>query len=393
MKIRIEAGALTRKEITGVGYYTRGITTALSSLPGAHVDAFTLNNSPIKHLRPSETLSLSYPRSLPLRVYRKLAQFYLAPPFDSSLDPVDVTLFPDFAVWPTQKSGLRGVVIHDLTFMEYPDFLAKRKVLGIRLPVTYWYLSQIVGYSVRHADFIVTVSSSVKNELVETYGLNPDSIIVTPIPPHDEFLSQANNLLTKSFILDTYKIKTPHYILCVGTIEPRKNHLATLHAYLKLPLDLRQKYSLVFAGSVGWSSDETIKEIKHAQTQGENIVITGYFDMSHSYALYHHASLFTSASHYEGFGMPLMESIAAQTPMVLSDIPIYREVADDAALYIHVDNPEAYADAIAATLTDRQLRKKLIAKGEARLSAYSWKMNAQLIVSHCKKLFSTSKRK
>jgi glycosyltransferase involved in cell wall biosynthesis len=84
--------------------------------------------------------------------------------------------------------------------------------------------------------------------------------------------------------------------------------------------------------------------------------------------------------------MPLLESLAAKTPMVLSNIPVFQEVAHDAAIYIDTDNSPAYAGVIEKLLTDSKDRQILITKGNERLKHYSWDDNAQLIIAYCRDL-------
>lgn len=383
MNIRIEVGSLNKQQVTGVGYYTLGLVNALKTLKDVHVDTFLLGtrdkeNDSIDHLK-----KLSVHR-VPLneKIYRKLHQFGLAPVFDGKMLPADITIFPDFAAWPMRRSKLCAVVIHDLTFIKHPEYMRARKFLGVRLPVTTWYLSNVVRHAAKKADIIITVSYSIKEDISSLLGVDPEKIIVTPIPASNIFLNPAKHGMSKKNLCQKYTISTPDYILSVGTIEPRKNQLATLRAYLQLPLQDRSRYSLVFAGSYGWDCNIFLDEFKKAKEAGENLILTGYFDFKDSYSLYHHASLFTSASHYEGFGMPLMEAMAAGTPLIVADIPVFHEVAEDAAIYVAVNKPKDYARNIETLLHNPSRRQYLINQGYRRKNIYSWQQNATLLTKY-----------
>lgn len=391
LSIRIEAGSINTERVTGVGYYTESLIEAMSKLPHVAIDVFALGSEKAtlsEHLRAATIHSLYVVPWLNQRIYRKLHQYFLAPPCDTTLPAVDVTIYPDFALWPTVNSKINGVVIHDLTFIKHPEFMRSRKLGPFSIPVTTWYLSAVVHKAVRRADFIITVSESIKSELISLLDVPADMIVVTPIPPRENFKQQATTHPTKNDLLQKYKIPTEDYILSVGTLEPRKNHIALLKAYLHLPQTVRASHSLVIAGGKGWGCDETLKAIHEAQQSGENIVLTGYFDTEDAHQLYSHATIFSSASHYEGFGMPLMESMYVGIPMVVSDIPVFKEVSGDAALYVDTSNSTVYAAALLSLLKDPGLREHLTSLGRKRLLGFSWQRNAQKVEDLCRVLLT-----
>ena len=393
MNIRIEVGSLNRKEITGVGYYTLGLIQALEKINNVHIDAFLLRSPAGKDLpvTQSETLSI-YEIPTSQKTYRKLHQFGLASVFDTKMPPADVTIFPDFALWPTSNSKINAVIIHDLTFIKHPEYMRSRSFARFHIPVTTWYLSNVVRRAVKKADFIITVSNSIKEDLISLLNVDPSRIIVTPIPPSDDFINPVKHHLNKKELYQKYDISTPYYILSVGTIEPRKNQLSILRAYLQLPKEDRSKYSLVFAGGYGWSNYIFLEEFKKAKNIGENVILTGYFDSKDSYSLYKYASLFTAASHYEGFGMPIMEAIATGTPPLLANIPIFKEVAGDAAMYVDVSKPKIYSRSMEQLLHDHKLRKHLINQGSDRKYIYNWQDNAITLMNHFYKKIKASEK-
>lgn len=383
MKIRVEAESILRDSITGVGYYTKSLIESLKAADNINVDSFTLPTKTTKNSFKVTTIS-----GLPRRLYVKLNQFGLAPSFDTKLAPVDLTIFPDFALWPTRKSKINAVVIHDLTFLKYPEYMRVRSIGPIKLPVTTWYLSSVTKNALRKSNLIITVSNNTKDELVSTFGVAAEKIITTEIPPSNEFIAQKNTAIAKRDLLKKYSIPTEKYILSVGTIEPRKNQVATLRAYLQLPDNIRSSHSLVFAGGAGWSSDVFLNEFKKAKLSGENVVLTGYFDQNDSYGLYDNASLFTSASYYEGFGMPVLEAATTQTPTVLSDIPVFREITNDKSIYIEPSDTEAYSEALRIVLTDSAMRKKNIVAGSINIRRYSWEENSKRIIAAANRILS-----
>lgn len=376
MKVRIESSSTIRSSLSGVGNYTRLLGSSLKDLDDVMVEEISLPGEDAPPHSPVKII-----KGIRLRLYRKLNQFGIAPAFDRLLDPVDLTIFPDFALWPTRKSRLNAVVIHDLTYLKYPEYLRVRTIGPFKLPVTRMYLSSVTKRSIYKASFVITVSQTVRQDIQDHFAIPPEKIVVTEIPP-----VHKKNSIRKSSLRKKYAIPTEDYILCVGTIEPRKDQLSTLTAYLGLPKHIRQRYALVFAGGAGWSSDALLKDIKSAQAQGENVVLTGYFDSEDSSALYSHATLFTLASHYEGFGMPVLEAMAAKTPTLVSNIPVFREVCGDASLFVNPKDVKDYTGSMLQLLQDAALRDLLVTRGIANIKKYSWSQNAQRIVNKASEL-------
>jgi glycosyltransferase involved in cell wall biosynthesis len=374
MKIRVEVSSLASANLSGVAQYTKRLTEVLDSQPNTWVQASYFNflnrqvtpNLTIKEPLDSNTL-------LPLRVYAKLQSYGIAPAFDSlKSKKVDLTIFPNFATWPTIHSRLRATVIHDLTYLYFPEVVEVKNLAHLR---------RVVPRSIKKADFIITVSEAVKAELIKEFQLSPDTCIVTPIPPEESFAHPNDNEVHKK-----YNIPTKKYIYFIGTLEPRKNLPTLISAYQLLPKKIRDEYSLVLAGGKGWKTEESQAAIDKAIEAGEKVIHIGYIDQADSSALFQKASAFVMPSIYEGFGMPILEALASHTPVVASDIPVLRETGEDAALYASPDKPSEFADQIEAILTSPTLVADLDKKASTRLRKISWQDNAVRIISHTKQL-------
>lgn len=372
MKIRIEVGSLAKHSVTGVGHYTRLMTDAVDKQPDVDLKAFYFS---FLSRQPRPKLSLrgkfEVNKLIPQRVYAKLQSYGIAPAFDLTLPQVDLTIFPNFATWPTVKSRLRATVIHDLTYLHYPEVMENANLA---------HLKRVVPESIKKADFIITISEAVKSELVDKFGLDPKDCIVTPIPPDPLFSVESRQEIHKK-----YKLPTKKFILFVGTLEPRKNIDTLVEAYRLLPKVLKKEYSLVIAGGKGWKTEKTQKVIDEAKKAGENIIQTGYIDQADSPAFYQKASLVVLPSFYEGFGMQIVESMASQTPLVASDIAVLREVGGKAALYADPHSTEDFRDKIQSVLESSELCKKLLSESKKQLTKFSWDVSAQNIINEAKK--------
>ena len=376
MKFRIESSSMAKPHISGVGYYTKRLTEALGAYEGNDVRAFNfnfLNRQPVPPI--AETAQLHIEKlQFPHRVYQKSQSLGFAPPFDFLLPPVDVTIFPNFATWPTMRTKLRGTTIHDLTYLHFPEFMERKNLA---------HLKRVVAQSVQSSDFILTVSESVKKEIVDNFAIPASSCLVTHVPPDEAYYHpSAIDVHTK------YNIPTEKYIFFISTLEPRKNIPLLIEAYRLLPANLKAEYSLVIAGGTDWKAASSLKAIRSAQAAGEKVVQTGYVAQTDAPTLHHKSSLYVTSSTYEGFGMPILEAMAGNTPVVASDIPVHRETAGEAALYAPADNADEFSDRMKTVLTSPSTARQLVKKAHIQLATYSWDKNAKIITNYCKEHLS-----
>jgi glycosyltransferase involved in cell wall biosynthesis len=347
LRVRLDTSALAVQSKSGVYWYTRLLRDSLSR--GPDVQFFTLSYG-----------------SLMGRTYSKLHSYNFAPPVDLLLSAVDLTIFSNFATWPTLRSKLRATVIHDLTYIYFPELVEKKNLA---------HLKRVVPRSIKEADFIITVSESVKAELVKEFGLIPENCIVTEIPPAAEFHKKNDNEVHKK-----YSIPTKNYIYFIGNLEPRKNLSTLLEAYLQLPDNVRRKYSLILAGSMGWKNDSLRKSLTDAEQAGENVRHIGFIDQADSPALYQNASLFVMPSLYEGFGIPILEAMASGCPVVASDIPVLKEVGGDAAIYADPLNSADFKEKIMEQL-EHEATPEWKELARRNVQRFSWEKNVNKILS------------
>jgi glycosyltransferase involved in cell wall biosynthesis len=356
LSVRIDASVfLSESNLSGVGHYSRSLAETLPRYTSALQTTGPLNSNKLTGIG-----------SFLDRVYRKLASYGLAPPYDLFKPPVDITIFPNFSSWPSVHSRLNATVIHDLTYLRYPK-LVERKNLS--------HLRKVVPKAIERSDFIITVSEAVKQELVEQFSVNPQDVLVTHIPPDERFGRQD-----KTHIHSLYSIPTKKYILFIGNLEPRKNLERLVDSYLLLDETTRKHTSLVIAGGSGWRNkpfEKRLAKLAHS----EHILSTGYIPDEHIPALYQQAAVFVLPSLYEGFGMGVLEAIASQTPVVAADIPALREAGGRLARYFEPTDTSDLASALVVSLKDPRIKKT---DAEKHLATYSWDKNAQHIIEYCR---------
>lgn len=376
VKIRIELSSLAVPYLSGVSNYTKLLTESLAIDDRTEVEGtyFNFLNRQPDSIITAQRLTTNKNSLIPLRVYAKAQSLNFAPAFDIFLAKVDLTIFPNFATWPTFRSSLRATVIHDLTYLRFPEVVEEKNLAHLR---------RVVPRSIKKADFIITVSETVKNELIEEFGLNPNRCVVTTIPPDTSYAIENDNEIHQK-----YSIPTQKYIFFIGNLEPRKDLPTLVHAYQKLPKAIKQEYSLVLAGGQGWKNEKSKAAIKQAQEDGDQVIHVGYVDQADASAFYQQASLFVMPSLYEGFGMPILESLSGKTPVVASDIPVLREAGGDAVIYAQPQNSDDFSQKILTALTDDKLRTQLINNSKEHLKAFSWSKNVETILEKTSSLLS-----
>jgi glycosyltransferase involved in cell wall biosynthesis len=373
MKIRIEVSSLANKSLSGVANYTKLLTESLDNTNNIDIHAAYFN---FLNRQPQPQLSLKKPFEknwfIPLRIYAKLQSYGISLPFDILLPKVDLTIFPNFATWPTFRSECRATVIHDLTYLYYPELVEEKNLAHLR---------RVVPRSIKQADFIITVSEAVKAELIKEFNLSPEKCVVTSILPSNNYYQINNNEIHKKYTIPTQK-----FIFFIGTLEPRKDLPTLIEAYRKLPARLKNEYGLVIAGGKGWKIEKSQQSLKDAQDAGENIVNVGFIDHKDTAAFYQRASLLVMPSLYEGFGMPILEAMACECPVIASDIPVLREAAGEAALFAIPGDSDSFSFNIQKLIQDPSLQKELIDKGKLQLANFSWVKNCQTIIEQTNKL-------
>lgn len=376
MNIRVEISSLATQHQSGVASYTRLLAEALAektdnSVRGHYFNFLKRQQQP--QLDSSRIIREENPL-FPLRVYAKLQSFNIAPPFDLFLPKVGLTIFPNFATWPTSRSRLSATVIHDLTYLYYPELVEEANLTHLR---------RVVPRSIKQADIIMTVSESVKAELIKEFKIAPEKCIVTPIPPSDIFKQKINED-ERNAVREKYAIGSKNYIFFIGNFEPRKNLATLIKAYTQLPRSVQDKYQLVLAGGKGWKSEGTQKVLDDAIATGADIKHVGYVDDTDRPALYQSASLFVMPSLYEGFGIPILEAMLSNCPVVAADIPVLRETGGEAVIYTDPLDVKTFTETLEDTLTQQSTTTDSMT--QKNIERFTWDKNIKTIVEKVDKL-------
>jgi len=283
-------------------------------------------------------------------------------------DAPDVLWMPMHNVPILRRRKMKVVVtIHDLAFKIFPSYFPPRDLAK---------LNRLSDHAIKNADQIIAVSNSTKNDILKFYPeISQDKITVV----HHGFDSEifSRKIITKEAerLMATYDLEPRTYLLYVGAIQPRKNLNVLIDAFEKIKT-LRPELKLVIAGAPAWQYQSTLDKIASSQFAND-IIVTGVLNFSQIAALYQKAEVFVFPSLYEGFGIPVLEAMAAGVPVVLANNSSLPEVAGDSALYFETESSIDLTEKIESILKDEKLRKELIKKGSERVKEFSWEKCAR----------------
>lgn len=237
--------------------------------------------------------------------------------------------------------------------------------------------------SYRRADLVMTISNCMKEEIVGYFGGDGAKVAVThlghafgpvaPCPGHP--LAQCLGLGRP-------------YLLFVGFPNHRKNLPGLIRAFALAQERLSERYDLVLCGDIGTKTESDYPAIRSTIAETglkERVRLIGYLENEELRDLMAGARAFVLPSLYEGFGLPVVEAMACGTPVLVSDLPVFREIAGDAALYVDPHDREDMASGICRLLSDPGLRAELSIRGSARAAAFTWQETARK-THHCYRL-------
>ena len=338
LRVAIDHGPLLDAP-TGVGRYTRELTRALTAA-GVDVRPFAValrgSGAGIARWRyPARAVQASW-----LRFGR--------PSIDRLVGEVDVVHGTNFVLPVSQAPGV--VTIHDLSFLRDDAFAGRER----------W--GRLVPWSIDRARRVITITNTMKAEIVDHYGVDPDKVLVTHLGIAPVFFGAAP---LSDTTLARFGITRP-FVLAAGTLEPRKNLVRLLDAWRSLDRE-REGWKLVLAGPPGWGPN---------LPAAPDTVLTGWVGDETLPGLLAAADLFAFPSLYEGFGLPPLEAMAAGTACVVGDYTAARELLGDAAAIVDAQSTDAIRSRLAELMGDANQRRSIALAGKARAASFTWEQTA-----------------
>ena len=258
------------------------------------------------------------------------------------------------------------VSVHDVSFLECPQYFTQYRATQLKITVR---------RTVERAAAILTPSEFSRCAILRHYRLEESRVVVVHNAASREF-RPIDRSVAQSAVEKRFGIPGP-FVLTVGDLQPRKNHLGLLRAFeAVVRAQPSLAHRLVFVGKETWYSKDLHRAVEKSGVAGR-VHFTGFVEDAELVQLYGACDLFVFPSFYEGFGLPILEAMASGRAVASSDTSAMPEVADGAAILFNPESVEEMSRAIRDILLDAELRGRLERLGSQRASVFSWERAAE----------------
>ena len=377
MKIGIDAH-MVGHQATGNYTYVVNVIQALVQLNGASHHYTIYVNQP--ELVTSLSLRSGRTDVRLLRPPSSLARILFSLPIEIWRRPVDV-VHMQYIMPPVLPRCATVLTVHDISFEHFPEFFTRRDLLRTR---------RLVRPSALRADIVIAVSEYTKQDLVKTYGIDSERIVVTPLAPGPLLRPPEDSAETER-VCRGYGIDGP-YFLYVGDIQPRKNVRRLIQAYARLMAAGDIRHRLVIVGRKAYLYSDVFEEARRSGL-GDQIVFTDFVPQDHLPHLYAGADAFVFPSLFEGFGRPVLEAMACGAAVITSRSSSLPEVAGAAALYVDPYSVDEIARALRRVAHDGELRTRLSAAGREQAVRFSWEQTARRTLDAYEAAYEAGRRR
>ncbi len=270
---------------------------------------------------------------------------------------LDVLFNPGFTA-PVFSACPQVTVFHDLQHKRHPEYFR-----WFDLP--FWRL--LLWAAARRSKLLIAVSDETQRDLLRFYRIPKDKVRVAP-----------HGVDGACFPIAAARSPEP-FLLCVSTLHPHTG-LDTLLRAFAMYRRSRPEFRLVIAGHRGFHAGRLERLIAELDL-GAAVTLTGWISRERLYELYRKAYAFVYPSTFEGFGMPVLEAMAAGVPTACASIEPLKTVAGNAAVLFEPSSIECLLAALERITSDEALRRRLAEAGSVRASQFSWETSARLTLA------------
>ena len=258
------------------------------------------------------------------------------------------------------------LVLHDLAFLHFPEGNKKSHL---------WFYKKYTPAFLAKAASVATVSSFSKNDILKQYAVAENKINVVYSGVKEIFSPQSAE--TGKAVREQYT-EGREFFLYTGAVHPRKNLLTLLKAFSLFKKRLQSGMKLVIAGRLAWKYESFVQSLKSYKYRND-VVLTGYLEEEELAKITGSAWALVYPSLLEGFGVPVLEAMKSDVPVITSEGSSMQEIAGDAALYVNPSDPVSVSEQLMRIYKDENLRRDLISKGRIAASHFSWDHTADLL--------------
>jgi len=355
MKIALNASTLLTPK-AGIGLYADKIARALIINPDYDVHLFFKgywSKNFIKQNSKNFLFSklINKLKSKSLRFENVIDTFY----FNKYVRRIDIDLYhePNFIPYETSIPTL--ITIHDLSWIHYPNFFFKEELIKFNN----YFLK-----SLSKAVNIITHSNFIKKEIYNNFSYPLDKIFVVNEDIGEFFF--LRRAVDCTSVLDKYNLNYKKYILCINTLDLRKNYKTLIRAYNSLDKKIQEEYPLVIIGMKGRYFEATINLINNSS----NVIYLGHLPTDELSIILSGAAVFTYPSLYEGFGISPLEAMASGVPVICSNTSSLPEVIGDAGVLIDPLDVDLWSKEIKNIIFNKDIKENLINLGLKRIKSF-----------------------
>jgi glycosyltransferase involved in cell wall biosynthesis len=251
------------------------------------------------------------------------------------------------------------LVVHDLAFLHFPGLIPKTQQL---------YMKRYTPRFIDKAAVTVTVSDFSKKDIISQYKTDADKIVIVHNAAKEQFHPASEK--EKEETKDRYT-EGKDYFVYVGSIHPRKNLINLLKAFSVFKKKQKSSLKLIIAGRLAWKYNSFVESLKTYKYR-DDVILTGYLPEDELARIIGSAYALVYPSLWEGFGVPVLEAMRCDVPVITSLGSAMQEIASNAALYADPENYNDIADKMMLLYKDESLRSALIQKGREKEKEYSW---------------------
>ena len=262
------------------------------------------------------------------------------------------------------------VSVHDVSFLEHPEYFAKGRARQLR-----WTVRRTVDRAAR----VLTVSEFSRRAILRVYGhLDEDKVVVAHNAAGAEF-RPVSARAAQAAVSERFSLGRP-FLLSVGDLQPRKNQIGLIRAFAELVRACPQlRHDLVLAGKPTWFADQ-VQNAARESGVADRIRLLGFVSDSDLLQLYNACDVFVFPSFYEGFGLPALEAMACGRAVACSNASALPEVVDSAAILFDPYRIDEMVHAMKDLLVDAELRARMGRLGLQRAADFSWQKTANAIL-------------
>ena len=256
------------------------------------------------------------------------------------------------------------IVIHDLAFLHYPKHLSFLIAKHLKFYTKLF---------VKKAQKIIAVSTYTKNDIIASYQINPDKVKIIYNGAHDVY--QPLEFDDKQSIKQKYANGTDYFVYA-GSLHPRKNIVNLLKAFLIFKQKTKSNMKLLLIGRLAWKTKE-IEEMLDLHPYKNDIIRYEYMDADKLCEVVAAAYCMVYVSLFEGFGIPILEAMKCNVPVITSNTTSMPEVVGDAGLLVNPENADDIAEKMITIYKDENLRNTLIKNCVAQSSKFDWNTSSE----------------